>query len=366
MKKRVLSLILSLTMAGALLAGCGSAASSAASTAESKEESAAPSEAAPAEESKEEAAPASSEAPAEEPAADNSPKNIAYLNPSTTIPFWNWIQHGIEAEAEKYGYTVTTYDSNNDAATQLKNAQNVITQGVDAIIISPTDSASCPAVLQEAEDAGVPVVIVDIGTDSGNYLATVSTPNYEGSYAVGEFLVNYLEENNLSGSIGELTISLARINGQRRVAGFADAIAKAGLEVSTMLEAVDYTVEEADSQTRNIVTANPDLICVYANNSEGSIGAVSALEDLGLIDKVVVVAFDGNPEIVDSLREGKIKVCSAQQAKKMGKEGLAALARHFAGEEVEKEIFVDTILLTADNVDDMIDVIGEDVCDLYE
>ena len=98
---------------------------------------------------------------AEEPAADNSPKNIAYLNPSTTIPFWNWIQHGIEAEAEKYGYTVTTYDSNNDAATQLKNAQNVITQGVDAIIISPTDSASCPAVLQEAEDAGVPVVIDD-------------------------------------------------------------------------------------------------------------------------------------------------------------------------------------------------------------
>lgn len=297
--------------------------------------------------------------------AEKNEKHIAYITPSTTTPFWNWVQTGIEAQVKEIGWSVQVYDSGNDSATQLKNAQNAITAQVDAIIISPTDSASCGAVLDEAEAARIPVIICDIGTDEGEYLSMVSTPNYDGAKEVGEYLGKYLTENGItSGSIGQITIPLSRINGQLRTQGFADGLAEYGFDVNTTLESSDFTVDEADGQTRNIVTANKDLVAIFANHDQAALGAVSAIQDLGLGDKVFVAAFDGSADIVDMLKNGQVLVCGAQQAKKMGKESVNALNSYFAGETVEKEISVPTFLLTADNVEDHLTEIDEDICGL--
>jgi Periplasmic binding protein domain len=59
--------------------------------------------------------------------------------------------------------------SHNDAQTQLKNAQDAIARGVAGIVISPTDSSTCPSVLALAQKANIPVVIADIGTNEGEY-----------------------------------------------------------------------------------------------------------------------------------------------------------------------------------------------------
>lgn len=339
MKKKALALFLSAILAVSTLVGCGGSTND-----------------------------ASSDTGTSDPAEGASEAiKIAYITPSTTTPFWNWVEDGIQAQVDAEGWTLQVYDSANDSATQLKNAQNAITAQMDAIIISPTDSASCGAVLDEAESAGIPVIICDIGTDEGEYLAMVSTPNYEGAKEVGQYLGKYLTEQGItSGSIGQITIPLSRINGQLRTSGFADGLAEYGFTVGTTLETSDFTVDEADAQTRNIVTANSDLVAVFANHDQATLGAVSALSDLGLQDKVVVAAFDGNGDIVEMLKSGQVLVCGAQQAKKMGKESVNALAAHFAGETVEKEISVPTLLLTADNVEDYLTQIEEDICGLND
>ena len=353
MKKKLLSLLLCTVMVGTMLAGCGSKKEET-PAANTETEAPAEKEETPAPEEKEEG----------EAAPAGEAKTVAYITPSTTTPFWNWVEAGIQSAAAEAGYKVEVYDSANDSATQLKNAQNAITAQVDAIIISPTDSASCPAVLEEAESAGIPLIICDIGTDEGNYLAMVSTPNYEGAYEVGKYLGQYMKDNNLSGSVGEITIPLSRINGQNRTKGFEDALKEFGFEVNTVLETSDFTVDEADTQTRNIVTANSDLVAVFANHDQATLGAVTAVADLDLKDKVLVASFDGNPDIVEYLKSGQVLVCGAQQAKKMGKESINALVSHFAGEEVPEEIQVPVLLLTADNVEEYLTEIDEDVCGL--
>ena len=118
---------------------------------------------------------------------------VAYLTPSLDVPFWRYVRHGIEDELSKNGLECVTYDSKDDANTQLSNAQDAITKQVDAIIISPTDSASCVSVLSAAEQAGVPVVICDIGTDSGEYVSFISTDNEAGAKAMGEYVASLLE-----------------------------------------------------------------------------------------------------------------------------------------------------------------------------
>ena len=87
--------------------------------------------------------------------AQDKERHFAYLTPGLDLPFWRYLAAGIAGEAKKHNATVTDYDSHNDAATQLKNAQDAIARKVDGILISPTDSSTAPSVLNLAEKANI-------------------------------------------------------------------------------------------------------------------------------------------------------------------------------------------------------------------
>ena len=87
-------------------------------------------------------------------------------------------------------------------------------------------------------------------------------------------------------------------------------------------------------------------------------GAGSAREATGRTD-VLVAAFDCSPEIVEAIREGKVAGTSAQQPVLMGRYSAQAVTSYLAGEEVEKEITLDTLLVTKDNIDEVYDTLVE-------
>ena len=122
------------------------------------------------------------------PARAADTKEIVYLTPGLDLPFWRYLSKGIEAEAKKAGYSYTALDSHNSAETQLKNAQDAIARGVAGIAISPTDSSTAPSVLALAARAKIPVVVADIGTNSGDYVSFIISDNYQGAFGVGEAL----------------------------------------------------------------------------------------------------------------------------------------------------------------------------------
>lgn len=292
---------------------------------------------------------------------------VAYLLPSSNVEFWLYLAAGIKEKCEEYGYEFTLYDSQNDANTQLKNAQNAITQGHNLLIVSPLDSSSCPAVLDEAESAGVPVIIADVGTESGTYASYISTPNEDGSREVGEYFAKYLEDNSLEGSIGEITIPLSRLNGQLRQKGFTDAVTEAGFEMATSLSCTTSTYDEAERFTQNIVSGNPDLVGIWSHQATSTMGIITALEGLNLIGKVKVACFDGSPEIVDYIKEGKVTVCGAQQPIEMGRQALDAGKICLEGGTPEEEIGVPVLLITEDNVEELQDTITKTVyCDVSD
>lgn len=336
--KKLLAITVAVLMLVALVAGCGSN-----SPAPSTPSSAAPSSSAPA------------ESPSSPEAAET--KTIAYITPSTTVDFWNYVQAGIQQICDMYGWELIVYDSKDDAETQLSNAQNAITKKVDAIIISPVESTSCPAVLNIAKDAGIPVVICDIGTESGEYLSYVSTPNYEGAYEVGKYVAEYIEKNNLpKGPIGEVTIPLARINGQNRHNGFKQAMDEAGVKMGTVLQSKELTIDEGYKFGQNIIAAEKDLIGIWSHHAYATMGLVKAVDDAGLTGKVFIACFDGNPQVVQYIKEGKVLVCGAQQPVTMGSESAKALKTYFDGGTPDKEINVPVLLLTKDNINEMEDV----------
>jgi ribose transport system substrate-binding protein len=288
---------------------------------------------------------------------------IVYLTPGLNLPFWRYLSNGIESEAKKAGFSYTALDSNNNAETQLKNAQDAIARGVAGIAISPTDSSTAPSVLAAAARAKIPVVVADIGTNSGEYASFIISDNKQGAFGVGEALAAAMKEKGWQdGSVGLITISQARKNGQARTAGFREAMKNAGITKEAGLQQMQaYTADETFKFAQDMLTANPDMRGMFIQTDQPTMGALRAIKAAHRDGTLLVAAFDGIPEFVDLLRKGDIVASGMQQPYLMGVKSGEALISSIKGGTPEKQILVPIVVATSKNIDEILPTIKQTV-----
>jgi ribose transport system substrate-binding protein len=290
-------------------------------------------------------------------------KEIVYLTPGLDLPFWRYLSKGIENVVTEKGYTYQALDSRNSADTQLRNAQDAIARGVAGIIISPTDSSTAPSVLTLAQNANIPVVIADIGTNSGEYISFIISDNYEGAHGVGEALAAAMKAKGWEdGSVGLVTISQARKNGQARTAGFRDALKEAGITNEADLQQMQaYTADETFKYTQDMLTANPEMRAIWIQTDQPAIGAMRAIKAARKDGEVLLAAFDGIPDFVDLLKSGEIVASGMQQPYLMGQRSAEAMFTHLEGGTPEKEILVPILIVTSENIEEVLPTVKETV-----
>jgi ribose transport system substrate-binding protein len=290
-------------------------------------------------------------------------KEIVYLTPGLDLPFWRYLSKGVESVAKAKGYTFQALDSHNSAQTQLQNAQDAIARGVAGIVISPTDSSTAPSVLSLAEKAKIPVVVADIGTNSGNYVSFIISDNYEGAKGVGEALAKAMKAKGWeSGSVGLVTISQARKNGQARTAGFRDAMKAAGITKEAGLQQMQsYTADETFKFVQDMLTANPDMRGLWIQTDQPAIGALRAIKAARKEGQLLLAAFDGIPDFVDLLKSGQIVASGMQQPYLMGVRSAEAMFKHLEGGTPEKQILVPILIVTSENIDQVLPTVKETV-----
>jgi len=286
-------------------------------------------------------------------------KEIVYLTPGLDLPFWRYLSNGVKSVADKEGYGFQALDSHNSADTQLKNAQDSIARGVAGIVISPTDSSTAPSVLLLAKRAGIPVVVADIGTNSGDYVSFIISDNFEGAYDVGKALAAALKEKGWQdGSVGLITISQARKNGQARTAGFRKAMQEAGLTKEAGLQQMQsYTADETYKFTQDMLTANPNMRGLWIQTDQPAIGALRAIKAAHREGTLLLAAFDGIPDFVGLLKSGDIVASGMQQPYLMGERSGEALFSFLKGGKPEKQILVPIVAATSKNIDEILPTI---------
>ncbi len=278
-------------------------------------------------------------------------KQLAYLTPGLDLPFWRILAKGIDDEAKAAGGGSTAYDSHNNAQTQLQNAQDAIARKVDGILISPTDSSTCPAVLNLAKRAGIPAVIADIGTTGGDYVSFIISDNYQGAYGIGKVLAQKMTaKGGTKGTVGLVTISLARNNGKARTNGFMKAMDEAGIKQAALSQMQTYTADETLHFVQDMLTAHPDLGGLFIETDQPTLGALRALSAARKEGQVLVAAFDGIPEFVDLIKKGTIVGSGMQQPYLMGQRSAQAILDHLSGKKTEKEILVPIQVVTQENI----------------
>ncbi len=290
-------------------------------------------------------------------------KTVVYLTPGLDLPFWRYLAKGIEDSAKAQGFGFTALDSHNNAATQLKNAQDVIARGVAGICISPTDSSTAPAVLGLAQRAKIPVIISDIGTNSGEYVSFVISNNFEGAYGIGKVLAERMKEKGWQdGSVGFVTISQARRNGQARTAGFRKALKEAGITKEAGLQQMQsYTADETFRFVQDMLTANPDMRGLFVQTDQPTTGALRAIKAARREGQVLVASYDGTPELVKLIEADQVVGSGMQQPYLMGVKSAEALLAHLKGESVPKETTVPILVVTSKNVAELLPTIRKTV-----
>jgi ribose transport system substrate-binding protein len=291
-------------------------------------------------------------------------KQIVYLTPGLDLPFWRAVSKGVESAATAKGYGFQALDSHNSAQTQLQNAQDAIARNVAGIVISPTDSSTAPSVLTIAKRAGIPVVIADIGTNSGDYVSYIASNNYEGAHGVGLGLAAALKKKGWEGgTVGIVGISQARKNGQARTKGFLDGLKEGGFTGKTaeIMQMQSYTADETYKFTQDLLTANPDMRGLFIQTDAPTLGALRAIKAARRTGDVLVAAFDGIPEFVDLLKSGELVVTGMQQPFLMGSTSGETLIAALGGATPQKEITVPILAVTSETIDGQLPTIKKTV-----
>lgn len=257
-------------------------------------------------------------------------------------PFFVSLKDGVTAEAQKLGIEVIVVDAQNDSAKQSNDVDDLLQQGVNALLVNPTDSAAISSAVQAANGLDIPVIALDRSADQGDVKALVASDNAKGGQMAAEYLVQQLGE-------GAKVIELQGVPGasatRERGRGFHE-VADVQLDVIAS-QAADFDRTKGLTVMENLLQGNPDVQAVFAHNDEMALGAIEAIESSG--KDIPVVGFDGNDDALTSIQNGKLNATVAQQPELIGQMAVDAARDVLEGKEVEASIPAPLKLVTKED-----------------
>ena len=196
--------------------------------------------------------------------------------------FFNQMNEGAEAEAA--GDPVVVFNANNDPAAQDSAVETYIQQGVDGIIVVAIDVNGIMPAVEQAVDAGIPVVAVDAALPEGPQSSQVGVDNEQaGAMMGGHFLEEVVTEMGGEAKVG-IVGALNSATQNLRQKGFEEVVSGAdGITMATVVDGQNVQ-DLALAAAENLITANPDLNAIYATGEPALLGAIAAVESQGRQD----------------------------------------------------------------------------------
>ncbi|HEY8588836.1 MAG TPA: substrate-binding domain-containing protein [Naasia sp.] len=206
---------------------------------------------------------------------------IGFSGPAADHGWLGAINTAAIAEAEQYpDVELRVAEGTNDANLQISQVESFINDGVDAIVLLPTDGAALTEVAIQAMEAGIPVINVD-REFSSPFAArvTILGDNYGMGVSAGTYICEQLGDNP-----DAVVAEIAGIDSlpltQDRSRGFEDALSDCGLEVSNRV-AADFTVQGGEAVTSQLLSAAPQIDAIWNHDDDQGLGVLAAIEAAG-------------------------------------------------------------------------------------
>lgn len=270
---------------------------------------------------------------------------IGFTAMNLTDPFQITIADQVKELAAEKGWEFMSGDGNGDNEKQVELINDMITAGITHLVLCPVSQDGILPALMACKEAGVVVVNYDsMVTDKDLTAAYIASDNYTAGKQVGEWLVaNYPNGGEMAVINNPLAESVVQ-----RVKGLYDAIE--GSKITVVADDAITTLGEVLTKAEDALTANPGLDFYFGLNDSCGLIALGAVQSAGM--DVVCVSVDGSPDGKASIVDGGLKATAGQSPKAIGKKVFEVIEQLVAGQELEqKEFYIDTILITAENVE---------------
>lgn len=279
----------------------------------------------------------------------------------------------------KNGFSLIFSNGRQSQENQIKAVRSFIFQEVDYIVIAPVTETGWDTVLQEAKQAGIPVIIVDrmIDTEDENlYVACVGTDKHAEGIKAGEWLEKFLDQRAQNNGIKEPqarseknttkdsknnddTINIVVLEGTSnstaqigRSKGFEDIAKKHKNWNILARESGDFTKAKGKEVMQEYLKNYNDIDVLVSQNDDMTFGAIEAIKEAGLTcgvnGDITIISFDAVAEAFDKMEEGLINAdieCNPLQGPLIAD----IIGRLEKGEKVEKFSFVDGRVFEAQN-----------------
>lgn len=241
---------------------------------------------------------------------DASDVKIGFLQKQQDAPYFSAMVEMAKDQAKAGGFEVLVQDAAGDPVTQLNQAQTMLSQGVDAIVvnaISPnTQKAQLDQIAQE-----IPVIFVDTGIPEVGVTAVTSDNSQIGKLSGELTAERFIGE-------GKKSISVAILNGgpndeivgPQRQQGFLDGLEEGGVTYDIVGSAPAFWAQDkAVPAAESLLAANPTVDLILGLNDSMALGALTVLKDQGNTTTLVAASSDGQKEALRIMKEDG---CSGQ------------------------------------------------------
>jgi ribose transport system substrate-binding protein len=282
---------------------------------------------------------------------------IAVIPKGTSHAFWQSIHAGARRAGSELGVDIAWRGPlrEDERESQIAEVENAVSRGVSGIVLAPLDEAALAAPVAAATRSGIPVVIIDSGLKSDQYVSFVATDNEAGGRLGGEQLAKALGGK---GKVVLLRYAEGSESTIRREEGFLEAMkANPGIQVVSQNQYGGADIEGAYKKGETLLSRfkNPDgtlrIDGIFCPNESTTFAMMRVLQDNGWAGKVRFVGFDASDNLVKGLRDGHIDGLVVQDPMRMGYLGVKTIVSHIKGEKVERRIDTGVRVVTRESMD---------------
>ncbi len=288
-------------------------------------------------------------------------KKIGFSVYDMQYGFFQDMERGTREAAEAAGYEYVLVDQKSSESTMVSATQDLLNQGISALIISPFKPDALGPIVDAAKAKGIPVVVNDIGGGGTDYDVIVISDNEKGGVIAAEEMDKLISAKGAAKKVASITCEPSAVYAARRNVGFEAKIKELGYEVVATLSG-NSRQEEGYKVMKDILSAHPDVAGVFSCNDPMGVGAAQAIADSGKsgATDIFVIGFNADEIALKAIQAGQMAATVQQVPYEMGKMTVDLATKLLAGEKLtfgndaEREIYVPVNLITPANVDTLL------------